>query len=187
MASSPLRRQRSRTVLVGRGLEAQRERAAAGKPLTNRELAKSLGISESTLYKTRVGTRSGTKVLPRIRRADQDVYTLTVETVDDAGNSKVKTMNVVVDSKDLRRAGIKRRAFSEPKVAAHPQVREQVIDQLERNAASEWRRQRGSEPWGKRERERMRIVSARRPIQHRVTPRELHLTMPFPRVSTLPE
>jgi len=170
-------------VLAGRVEQIRSERAATGFPVTYRELAADLGVSESTLYKVRKGTRSGTVVLPRIRRGE-DVYQVTVETRDPRHPDKVlyQSVNVAVGREDLRRAGLRSRAFAGPRLRAHPQTEEVVRDALLRRQARLRREKTGSRPWTRQQVEQSTIVSVYRPREPRAIPRELHLTIPFPRV-----
>jgi transcriptional regulator with XRE-family HTH domain len=170
-------------VLAGRVAQVRAERAAAGFPVTYRELAADLGVSESTLYKVRRGTRSGSKVLPRIRRGE-DTYQVTVRTRDPRHPDKYlfQSVNVVVDREDLRRVGLKNRAFAGPRLRAHPQTEEVVRDALTRRQARLRRERRGSKPWTRQQVEQSEITSVYRPREPRAIPRELKLTMPFPRI-----
>jgi hypothetical protein len=131
-------------------------------------------MSESSLYKIRKGTRSGSKIYDRLRR-ENDIYQVIVET----GGGGRKSVNVFVEPEDLRRAGI-RRTFSEPKIAVHPQTQRLVREELARQAAKSRREKKGSAPWTRKQIQSARVLTARRPVRPRTPAHELKLTMPFP-------
>jgi transcriptional regulator with XRE-family HTH domain len=168
---------------VGRIAEVRSARAEAGYPVTYRELAADLGVSESTLYKVRKGTRSGTKVFARLKRGE-DTYQVTVRTRDPREPDKwsYQSVNVLVEREDLRKAGLKNRAFAGPRLKAHPQTEEVVRDALRRRQTKLRREKKGSKPWTRVQVEQAEITSVYRPREPRAIPRELHLTMPFPRI-----
>lgn len=182
MAASPTRRVRSRLVLAGRVEQTRRERAAEGYPVTYRELARDLGVSESTLYKVRKGTRTGTKVLPRIRKPEQDVYQAIVETRDKRGRVMTQSVNVIAEPGDLRAVGIRRRLMSEARMAARPEVRAEVEETLRERATRSRREKKGTKPWTRQQIASSRVVAVRRPAAHRAIPRAIYLTAAFPRV-----
>jgi len=184
--ATPVRRGRTRAVLAGRVGQVRAERAAAGFPVTYRELAADLGVSESTLYKVRAGKRSGSKVLPRILKGE-DTYQVTVRSKDPRNPDKYvyQSVNVLVEREDLKKAGLKNRAFAGPRLRAHPQTEEVVRDALARRQTRLRRERKGSKPWTRQQVQDAEITSVYRPREPRAIPRELKLTIPFPRIRNI--
>jgi transposase-like protein len=149
-----------------------------GRPLTYKQIARSLGVSESTLYKTRKGTRSGTNVLRVLRGEREGVYQVVVSSVDADGVISKQSMNLTLDRRDLRALGTKRYAFSEPLLAAHPRTEDVVRQELLFRNVQAWRSRYGSKPWNRAMVESAVIETIRRPRHHRAVPLELHLGGP---------
>lgn len=181
---SPLRAGRSRQVLSGRILQIRAERTMEGAPATYRELARDLGVSESTLYKVRKGTRSGSQVLPKIRartKQDMPAYQVILERRE-GDRTEIKSINVGLTRAELKKAGIKNPAFAGPRLAPRTDLRERVEDALLRQGAATHRRRAGSVPWTKQQVGEARIVSVRRPRITRSPLMLLHLKSDFPTI-----
>jgi hypothetical protein len=160
---TPTRRARTRTVLTGRYEQVRAERAAAGYPVTWRQLAEELGVSESSLYKQRAGTRSGVRVFERLREAGarRDVYQAVVQTTDARGHTMTQSVNVQVDPAQLRAAGVRSRTLAGPRLAGRPEAREAVRAEVGRRQARYRRQKRGSRPWTRLQVEASTIVEFR--------------------------
>jgi len=124
--------------------------------LTIKQAASELGISASSYYKMRAGTRTGQgSIKQRVMVPPKESgYTVTF------------TDGTRTASRNISAVGSKSRA--DTLVLRHdPRTRKAVVKQLEREAVGQARQAKGSPAWSRRERQRLRITSVSMPTRQR--------------------
>lgn len=126
--------------------------------LTIRQAAAELGISESSIYKMRAGTRSGKGSIARrvMQYPKESGYTVTF-----TDGTRVASRNISVPEGTSRADAL---------VLRHdPAVRRAIAKQLEREERGEARRRVGSPAWSRRERQRLRVTGVVQPSKQSTT------------------
>jgi hypothetical protein len=144
----------SKRSVVGQHIVSRIDRARRlDRSLTIKAAAKELGISESSYYKMRQGTRTGQgsikrRVMDPLTPAGlRNAYKITFQTAD---GSRVASRNVNIGGSMSRADAL---------VARHdPRVRRQLQKQLTREEQQERRRETGSPRWRRQERARLVVT-----------------------------
>jgi transcriptional regulator with XRE-family HTH domain len=160
------RAERTGVVLRGRIEAIRHERAAAGQPISQRELARDFGISQSEVSRILSGQRRGPQVYRRITTEQYaPVYNVTVETTDPKTGKKARqSLNVHVARHDLWKQGINPR-YAAPRLQARPETTTLVRREMKRRQ----KRLRKDSGWTQRQVERASIISVRRVRGYQLT------------------
>jgi hypothetical protein len=114
---------------------------------TYRQLAAELGISESSIYKMRAGTRSGRRLaVPLMKPPNQSGYIVKFE----SASGRVASRNIIVPGD--------RRAVDAIVMRHDPRVRRSVVKQLEKEEQGRVRRAVGSPAWTRKDRRSLKVT-----------------------------
>lgn len=152
--------------IIGQQITSAVDKARRSTPgLTIKQATKELGISESSYYKLRAGTRSGQgsirkRLYDRPHRADgrpQSISNKIAVTFRDPVTGRVASRALTVRSGAVTGVG----AFA---LHHNRTLRKELKRILAEEAKSEYRNQRGSPPWTARERARLEITDVSRTV-----------------------
>jgi len=132
-----------RSVVAGHIVRNVEKARRLDPSLTWKTAAKELGISESSLYKMRAGTRTGQgSIRTRVMRPPKEgIFTVQFKNID----GRVATRNMRVANVDTEAEGL---------VIRHdrPRVRRAIVHELEAEEQGRVRQLHGSLPWTRRQR-----------------------------------
>jgi hypothetical protein len=133
--------------------------------LTIRQAAREMGISESSIYKMRAGTRSGEgSIKRRVMGLEYTKVSHRKQVVSNAFNVTFVGPDGRVASRNIDMTGARTRA--DAMLMRHdPRIRKAVQRHLVKEAQAQDRYQKGSPAWKRREIQQLRVTEVRRVVR----------------------